>query len=78
MENTCKLNHSLEDVRQKFESQKEYLPPDMNSSFESFFNHEHTQDLLNDVFHLLKKYDLASEEEKDHRNKRLNMVLNNL
>jgi hypothetical protein len=78
LEDTCKLNHSLEDVRQKYESQKEYLPTDMHSSFETFFNHDHTQDLLNDVFHLLKKYDLASEEEKEHRNKRFNMVLNNL
>ena len=78
MEDTCKLNHTMEDVRQKYESQKTFLPTNMHSSFETFFNQEHTQELLNDVFHLLKKYDLASEEEKDHRNNRLNMVLDNL
>ncbi|WP_066049269.1 group-specific protein [Robertmurraya korlensis] len=78
MENNCNINHPLDDVRNKYEFQKEYLPTEMNASFESFFNHEHTQDILNDVFHLLKKYDLATEEEREHRNKRLYMVLHNL
>lgn len=50
----------------------------MISSFEAFFTHEHTQDILNDVFHLLKKYDLSSEEEREQRNKRLYMVLHNV
>jgi hypothetical protein len=78
LENKCKLNHPIEDVRNKYESQKEYLPSDMISSFEAFFTHEHTQDILNDVFHLLKKYDLSSQEEREQRNKRLFMVLHNL
>lgn len=78
MENSCNINHSLEDVRSKYESQKDYLPADMNSSFEAFLNHEHSQEILNDVFHLLKKYDLSTEEEREHRNKRLYMVLHNL
>lgn len=78
LENKCKLNHPIEDVRNKYESQKEYLPEDMITSFETFFTREHTQDILNDVFHLLKKYDLSSEEEKEQRNKRLFLVLHNL
>lgn len=78
LENKCKLNHPVEDVRNKFETQKEYLPSDMTSSFEAFFTHEHTQDILNDVFHLLKKYDLATEEDREQRNKRLYMVLHSV
>jgi hypothetical protein len=74
----CKLNHSQEDVRNKYESQASYLPEDMKLLFEQFFTKDHTQDLLNEVFHLLKKYDLASEEDRNERNKRLYMVLKNV
>lgn len=74
----CKLNHSMEDVKNKFESQSSFLPEEMKSLFEHFFTKENTQDLLNEVFHLLKKYDLASEEERNARNNRLLLVLKNV
>lgn len=74
----CKLDHSHEDVKNKFESQAEYLPADIKPLFESFFAQEHTQDILNEVFHLLKKYDLVTEEEKSTRNNRLYLVLKNI
>jgi hypothetical protein len=73
----CKIDHSPEDVKNKYESQAEFLPSDLKPLFDDFFKEEHTQDILNDVFHLLKKYDLASDEEKEARNKRLTMVLTN-
>jgi hypothetical protein len=74
----CKLDHTHEDVQKKYESQKEFLPQEMVPSFEEFFAKEHTQDILNEVFHLLKKYDLASEDEKSERTSRLYLVLRNL
>ncbi|WML59157.1 hypothetical protein [Neobacillus sp. PS2-9] len=74
----CKLNHTKEDVKSKYESQAEFLPEDMKQLFDSFFAGEHTQELLNEVFHLLKKYDLASGEEQSARNERLYLVLRNL
>ncbi len=74
----CKLNHSLEDVKNKYESQSGFLPEDMKGLFERFFETEHTQELLNEVFHLMKKYDLASDEEKSTRNNRLYLVLENI
>jgi hypothetical protein len=46
--------------------------------FTLFFQKEHTQDLLNEVFHLLKKYDLVSDEEKEGRNNRLLLILQNV
>lgn len=73
----CKIDHSLEDVKNKYESQAPFLPEDMKPLFASFFQEEHSQEMLNDVFHLLKKYDLASDEEKETRNKRLYLVLKN-
>jgi hypothetical protein len=73
----CKLDHSHEDVKSKYESQADYLPAELIPLFEQFFAKEHTQDLLNEVFHLLKKYDLSTEEERLVRNNRLNIVLTN-
>jgi hypothetical protein len=74
----CKLNHSHEDVKSKYESQAAFLPEDMKPLFNQFLEKEHTQNLLNEVFHLLKKYDLASDEEQRERNNRLNLVLKNV
>jgi hypothetical protein len=71
----CKLNHTHEDVQNKYESQAEFLPADMKPLFTTFFEKEQTQEQLNEVFHLLKKYDLASEEVKNERNAQLNLVL---
>ncbi|MFJ7728390.1 hypothetical protein ACIQXV_19850 [Neobacillus sp. NPDC097160] len=74
----CKLDHSQEDVKSKYESQAAFLPEDMKPLFNQFFEKEHTQDLLNEVFHLLKKYDLASAEEQNERNNRLYLVVKNV
>ena len=74
----CKLNHSQEDVKSKYESQAGFLPEDIKTLFNQFFAAEHSQELLNEVFHLLKKYDLASAEEQNTRIERLNLVLRNV
>ncbi|MDR7237837.1 hypothetical protein [Neobacillus drentensis] len=74
----CKLDHTQEDVKSKYESIAAFLPEDMRTLFIQFFEKEHTQDLLNEMFHLLKKYDLATEEEQANRNNRLYLVLKNV
>lgn len=74
----CKIDHSLEDVQMKYQSQVEFLPQGITTLFKEFFQKNHTQDILNEVFHLLKKYDLSSEEEKETRNSRLLLILENL
>ena len=71
----CKLNHSFEDVQNKYQSQVEFLPDHLKVLFKAFFKEEHTQELLNEVFHLLKKYDLASDEERKTRNQQLYTIL---
>ncbi|WP_071459610.1 group-specific protein [Bacillus massilinigeriensis] len=74
----CKMDHSVDDVKKKFAEQKDNLPLDLHPLFQQFLMEEHTQDILNEVFHLLKKYDLASEVERSERNKRLYMVVKNV
>jgi len=71
----CKLDHSQADVQSKLEAQSAFLPDDINELFSKFFTIKQTQDILNDVFHLLKKYDLASEAERLERNKQLYTIL---
>jgi len=74
----CKLDHTQEDVKSKYESIAAFLPEEMKPLFNPFFEKDHTQDLLNEVFHLLKKYDLATEDEQANRNNRLYLVLRNV
>ncbi|TVP84017.1 MAG: group-specific protein [Alkalicoccus sp.] len=63
----CNIDHSTEDVRKKLASQKEYLPKDVYNKAETFLQKEQPQPQLNELFHLLKKYDLSSEEEQKER-----------
>ena len=74
----CQLDHNREDVIKKFESQKEFLPKEMVPLFELYFSKEHTQKILNEMFHLLKKYDLSSIDEKARRDKQILLLLKNL
>ncbi|MCP8969512.1 group-specific protein [Ectobacillus ponti] len=63
----CNLDHSHEDVVQKFEGQRAFLPQEIAAGLASFLQREHTQEVLNELFHLLKKYDLSSAEERQKR-----------
>lgn len=73
----CNLDHSQEDVFKKLESQKTFLTADLYKGLVKYLEEEHTQDILNELFHLLKKYDLVSEEERDARNNRLQIIIQN-
>jgi DNA-directed RNA polymerase sigma subunit (sigma70/sigma32) len=74
----CNIDHSLDDVKKKYESQMDFLPDETKPMFADFFQKEHSQELLNEVFHLLKKYDLVSEEDREVRNKRLLLIIHNV
>ncbi|MCU4961833.1 group-specific protein, partial [Bacillus paranthracis] len=53
----CNIDHSIEDVMNKLESQKSFLPEVIFKEVKGFLQGNHSQEILNDVFHLLKKYD---------------------
>ncbi|MDR4886706.1 hypothetical protein RGU12_03960 [Fredinandcohnia sp. QZ13] len=65
---TCNIDHTLEDVVKKLQSQETFLPKELYRNAVQFLEAERTQPTLNEFFHLLKKYDLASEEEQQKRN----------
>jgi len=73
---TCKLDHSQEDVMNKFEAQRPFLPDEIKTKLAGYLSVVHTQAELNDMFHLLKKYDLSSATEKEERNKQMLLLLN--
>jgi hypothetical protein len=72
----CNLDHSLEDVKRKLEEQAVYLPSELYQQFNTFLQAELEQEILNQAFHLLKKYDLASKEEQLERNFKIKNMLN--
>lgn len=71
----CKLDHSQEDVINKFKNQHDYLPGRLGEEVELFLTRELPQHTLNDLFHLLKKYDLASNDEREERNRKLKQLI---
>ncbi|HDR7759438.1 hypothetical protein [Bacillus cereus] len=71
----CNIDHSIEDVMNKLESQKNFLSEEIFKGLKNFLLGNHSQEILNDVFHLLKKYDLASEEERETRNNQLLLII---
>ncbi|CAM3860657.1 group-specific protein [Bacillus wiedmannii] len=71
----CNIDHSMEDVMSKLESQKSFLPEVIFKELKVFSRGNHSQEILNDIFHLLKKYDLVSEEEREMRNTQLLLII---
>ncbi|HHY73482.1 MAG TPA: group-specific protein [Bacillus bacterium] len=71
----CDINHTKEDVLKKLESQKEFLPAELYPKLESFIQTNLPQETLNEIFHLLKKYDLAGEAEQRERNEVLKTMV---
>jgi hypothetical protein len=72
---SCNIDHSVGDVQKKYETQKDFLPVELQELFQPFFTKSHSQETLNEVFHLLKKYDLSNEAEKLSRNEKLLFIL---
>lgn len=71
----CNLNHSQQDVRLKFESQKAFLPTQLSQTLDRYLEKGNSQETLNEIFHLLKKYDLSTQEEQESRNDKLKWIM---
>ncbi|QOT00097.1 group-specific protein [Brevibacterium sp. JNUCC-42] len=71
----CKLDHSQADVLQKWTDQQVYLPQPLADQIQSFLQKELSQSTLNELFHALKKYDLAGASERAVRNQKLQELI---
>jgi len=68
---TCSIDHSHEDVVKKLESQESFLPDELAGKLHQLLAEGQPQETLNELFHLLKKYDLASVSERAERDEKL-------
>jgi hypothetical protein len=71
MVSSCNLDHSLDDVKKKLVDQSPFLIPAIAEKCSQYLTVTQSQNDLNELFHLLKKYDLASDEEREIRNQKL-------
>lgn len=71
----CTIDHTLEDVKQKLVEQAAFMPENLVCKVEGSLTEKADQEFLNEVFHLLKKYDLADEKERQVRNDKLNELV---
>lgn len=67
----CKLNHSVEDVQKKLAEQAPFLPTERVEQLQVLLEANLSQETLNELFHLLKKYDLATPEEREKREEKM-------
>jgi len=72
---SCHIDHSLSDVENKLQEQKPFLPHRVANGVDAKLTVDLSQEALNDIFHLLKKYDLASETEREKRERGLAVYL---
>ncbi|MGG1661093.1 hypothetical protein [Brevibacillus sp. NRS-1366] len=71
----CKLDHSVEDVQNKLAEQAPFLSSERVTQLQALLQTELSQESLNAWFHLLKKYDLASPEERLNRETQMDLLL---
>lgn len=67
----CTIDHPPSAVIQKLIEQQAFLPVDLVEGCKVFLSTSLDQETLNEVFHLLKKYDLAVEDERSERNEKM-------
>lgn len=67
----CNIDHTRDDVLKKFQAQSEFMPEKTREEVNQFLTKELNQETLNELFHLFKKYDLASATEQEERNEKI-------
>ncbi|PIC95795.1 group-specific protein [Sporosarcina sp. P26b] len=70
----CTIDHTQQDVVQKLNEQQTFMPQELVESGNVFLNRQLSQETLNEVFHLLKKYDLATEVERAERDSKMQQL----
>ncbi|AXF56946.1 group-specific protein [Salicibibacter kimchii] len=71
MASSCPIDHTPEQVKEKLESQHSFLPENIYDKAAGLLAQEQPQETLNELFHLLKKYDLVETRERKERNEQI-------
>jgi hypothetical protein len=69
------VDHSSEDVINKLETQHGFLSEFLVKGVHEFLKSNHSQQIKNELFHFLKKYNLAFKEEREKRNEQLMLLI---
>ena len=69
------MDHSNQDVSSKLQSQREFMSESLFDRVTVYLQAAPSQTELNELFHLLKKYDLVSREEQEDRNRSIIQLL---
>ncbi|WP_394173007.1 hypothetical protein [Guptibacillus hwajinpoensis] len=67
----CTIDHSYGDVLAKLEDQSDFMPDALVQKTYKFLQQTISQEAVNELFHLLKKYDLATDSEREKRNQEI-------
>ncbi|WP_303968924.1 hypothetical protein [Sporosarcina ureae] len=70
----CTIDHMQQDVVQKLNEQQTFMPQELVENGKVFLTRQLSQETLNEVFHLLKKYDLATEVERAERDSKMQQL----
>ncbi|PID16178.1 group-specific protein [Sporosarcina sp. P34] len=70
----CAIDHTQPEVVEKLAEQKSFMPEELVKSCELYLSKSLSQESLNEVFHLLKKYDLATEKERVDRDYKMQQL----
>lgn len=70
----CPIDHTQQDVIKKLNEQHAFLPDSLATRCGEFLKGPVDQETLNEVFHLLKKYDLATGDERVEREKKMEQL----
>ncbi|GGB42720.1 group-specific protein [Fictibacillus barbaricus] len=71
----CTIDHTLEDVQQKLSEQSAFMSRELVIEVGDSLVEGGDQEFLNEVFHLLKKYDLADDKERKERDQKLKELI---
>ncbi len=69
------VDHSIEDVSRRLERQSQCMPAHLYFQLEELLNWSLEQEVVNQLYALLKKYDVLTDIEREVRNISIQMLI---
>ncbi|WP_235193424.1 hypothetical protein [Exiguobacterium sp. AB2] len=69
------VDHSLKDVSRRLERQSQYMPAHLYFQLEELLNWSLDQEVVNQLYALLKKYDVLTDIEREERNVSIQLLI---
>ncbi len=69
------VDHSLKDVSRRLECQSQYMPAHLYFQLEELLHWSLDQEVVNQLYALLKKYDVLTDIEREERNVSIQLLI---